>query len=208
MARPQHTSTLAGRAGVNQLLIFGDTSMLKQISGALIAMSALTVSSAFANDGDKLCTPGKVAGSYISLTDGQNFIEQLTLHSDGTVYWYQGTAFDQLVTQGTFIPHIGAWKCINSNTLVFTIIGENYHPESVENPFDLGAFIPDEVPDSYERLTERLVVQSDHITLIRDARTSSSFNLDHDPLGTPDATLSNTVPRTYTKMRVLTTDLP
>ena len=181
--------------------------MLKLISTALIATAVLAAAPAMA---DK-CTKDRTAGTYISKNAGQPFIEQLILTSDGTAYWYQGTAFEFFVTGGTYIPAVGAWKCINDTTLVLTVIDQNYHPVSAPNPFTTPPTVPpyvvDEDVDSYTRLTSRLVVQ-DSNTLVRNFRAAGDFVLTNNPLGTPDVTTTTTVPRTYSRVKVFTSDIP
>jgi hypothetical protein len=107
--------------------------MLKSISTGLIGISAFMASTAFAFN--LPCNPLRVPGSYIRQDATVEFIDQLELHIDGTAAWYQSTAFDLLVTGGTFIRQVGSWKCVSATRLVVTTIGMEYLPTQVPDAF-------------------------------------------------------------------------
>ena len=162
--------------------------MLKQIPTALIAMSVLTASSAFATE--NFCTPGKVAGSYIrerlDTGDGFSFIDQVTLGIDGTAYFYQSTGFDHLVTStgptgGSSIPKVGTWKCLDAYNVAMTVVSVNYSTVDVEYPASSGKFVPDTTPVSFDRLSVKWKIV-DRNTLQRNLVAERLFALTDDPL--------------------------
>ena len=153
--------------------------MFKSTLAALATLLMFMGSTAFAGGGGKenKCDPQKVPGSYIALRpdvfSGSGFavLDQLKLGSDGTAYWYQSTAFDLLVSQGSFIPEIGSWKCLKDGTLVVTTIGVNYHTVGGQ----------DIAKDSNSRFTQKLsVVDSDTLQNIQSV--FRFFALTDDPL--------------------------
>ena len=185
--------------------------MLKSVSTALIAMSVIMVSTAFADD--KPCSKARTAGSYIRLRDDPTptFIEQVVLHSDGTAYFYQSTSLDHPITNGTSTSEIGSWKCVDADTLVMTVIGENYRSEPITSPDDPLLTLRDTAPDSRDRLTLRFDVQ-DKDTLVRNYFIDWNFDLSANPLDPNAVPLYDPVIGTntpvYQRVPVLTSDLP
>jgi len=152
--------------------------MFKSALAALFTLLMFMGATAFAGGSGTECDPEKVAGSYIALRpttfsgSGLGVLDQLKLGSDGTAYWYQSTAFDLLVSQGSFIPEIGSWKCLRDGTLVVTTIGVNYHTVGGQ----------DIAKDSNHRFTQKLSVV-DSNTLQTISRVARNFALTDDPLG-------------------------
>ena len=178
--------------------------MFKSTLAALATLLMFMGSTAFAGGGGKgkECDPQKVAGSYIgqriiSLDFG--ILDQLRLNSDGTAYWYQSNAFQQLITGGTFIPEIGSWKCFENGTLVVTTIGVTYAPVAG----------PDIVIDKYKRFTQKLsVLNSSTLETIR--RVDRAFALTDDPLNPNGGiiTLDSFAVFQYKRVKTLTSDAP
>lgn len=192
----------------------GNSSVIKQMTTALIAMSVFTASTAMAK-GPPPCERGKTAGSYIRLRDDRTptFIDQLVLHSDGTAYWHQSTALESPLTGvngGTSIPEIGTWNCVDEDTLVVTVIGENYHSEQSPDPDDGTNILRDFVPDARDRLTLRLDVQ-DRDTLVRNYFIERQFALTVNPLDPASVPLEppniGTNTPVYKRVPVLTSDI-
>jgi hypothetical protein len=181
--------------------------MFKSTLAALATLLMFMGSTAFAGGGGgkgNECDPQKVAGSYIALRpalfSGSGFavLDQLKLGSDGTAYWYQSTAFDLLVSQGSFIPEIGSWKCLRNGTLVVTTIGVNYHTVAAQ----------DIAKDSNHRFTQKLSIV-DSNTLQNILRVSRFFLLTDDPLGSNFiGSGSSADPFQYKRVKPITSDVP
>jgi hypothetical protein len=153
--------------------------MLKSISTGLIGISTFMASTAFAVNIP--CNPFTVAGTYLRHDSTVEFIDQLELHIDGTAAWYQSTAFDFLVTGGTFIRQVGSWKCVSATRLVVTTIGMEYTPTQTPNPFPPNNLVTDETIFAYQRLTHQLDVVNIN-TLNRTRRVGKEIKLSDNPL--------------------------
>ena len=178
--------------------------MLKSALAALATLLMFMGATAFAGGSGTECDPEKVAGSYIALRpalfsgSGLGVLDQLKLGSDGTAYWYQSTAFDLLVSQGSFIPEIGSWKCQRDGTLVVTTIGVNYHTVAAQ----------DIAKDSNHRFTQKLSIV-DSNTLQNILRVSRAFLLTDDPLGSNFiASGSSADPFQWKRVKPITSDVP
>lgn len=177
--------------------------MFKSTLAALATLLMFMGATAFAGGSGTGCDPERVAGSYIALRptifsgSGLGVLDQLKLGSDGTAYWYQSTAFDLMISTGSFIPEIGSWKCQRDGTLVVTTIGVNYH--------SLGTDI---AKDSNTRFTQKLSVV-DSNTLQNISRVQRIFALTDDPLGPlgiPGP--PNTSVFQYKRVKPLPSDIP
>ena len=176
---------------------------------AFVGISALAASTAFATGINRPCTLANVAGSYIR-QQGEFFIDQMIFSRDGTVYWNQSTQFDHPITAGTTLESIGTWKCTDATTLVMTTISTIYRSEGVPDPFQIGDLVPDLVPDLWERETLRFHVVNKN-TLEKNYTVFRQFALTDDPLSptaTPINTLTSANVSTFTRVRVLTSDIP
>ena len=96
-------------------------------------------------------TSTKLPGSYIGQRSTPEFtsnrIDQLQLHSDGSAYWNQSYAINFPLSDGTYTPAIGSWKCLGDGTLAVTVIRAISTPyPNATNPTDLEA-------TSYSRFT-------------------------------------------------------
>jgi hypothetical protein len=188
--------------------------MIRQILAAIIGISTLSASTAFATGTTKACTPGKVAGSYIHRRvdpdTGFAFIDQIIVNRDGTAYWNQSTQFERLMTTGSVLESIGTWKCINDSTLIMTTISAVYRSEGVPDPFQIGELVPDLVTDLWERETQRFHVVNKN-TLERTFVIFKQFGLGDDPLSTSANPINEFISdssRIYGRVPVLTSDIP
>ena len=178
--------------------------MLKNVLAAMVTLSVLVGSTAFATDDSSgVCKGKKVVGSYVRQRPNFEIIDQLTLNSDGTAYWYQSTAFDFLVTGGSFIPQTGSWTCTDDGSVVVTTIGTAYR--------STGA---DLVKDTNGRLTERLSV-IDNDTLLPTHRQFRDFALTDDPRGPNGFNVRGCSPatggcpaNTYQRIKPIISDVP
>lgn len=177
--------------------------MFKTTLAAVFTLLIFMGSTAFA---DGTCDKDKVAGAYLRqlhgvtpAPPGPDVFDQLLLTSDGTAYWYQSTAFDFLVTGGSFIPGVGSWKCIDDYTLVVTVISVNYH--------SLGGDIE---KDTTFRFTQKISVV-DSNTLKPLNRVTKVFALTVDPLSAtavPLSTGQNTNQTLYKRIKPFRSDVP
>ena len=135
-------------------------SKLKSVLVAVVLLSVFMVIPAFPQ-GSAGCKTGKFIGSYTHVDDfpdiwgdGSNvehqLIQQLNLHSDGTVTQENAGGPDIMLSFGLSTPSIGSWTCRNDGMLVVTQIFAIYfpttdainHPSTVPNPppVDLSLF--------------------------------------------------------------------
>ena len=169
----------------------------------LVAFSTIVVSTAFAAD-DK-CE--KVPGSYIRVRalagDPFSLLDQLTLGSDGTARWYQSNAFHLLVTEGSFIPEVGSWKCQRDGTVLVTTIGASYRSEI------LPGGITDIKLDHYTRFTSTYsIIDKDTLQTIR--RVFRDFALTADPLDPNGGTniRDSSLVTQFKRVKPLASDIP
>jgi len=151
------------------------------------------------------CTPALVTGSYVHqfTTAPYPYIDQLTLSFDGTAYWYQSSAFNFLLTGGTYIPQIGSWTRLADGTVLVTTIGTLYGPSGT------GDII---IEDNYRRTEKFTVVDSNTLQAIKNV--STEIPLSDDPLG-PGTVLDSCAaggstpcdPAPFKRIRPLLTDL-
>ncbi len=174
--------------------------MFKTAFAALFILLLFMSSTAIAD-----CSVKKQAGSYVALRpttisgSGASILDQLRLNSDGTAYWYQSTAFDLLVTTGSFIPQIGSWKCLDDGNLLVTTIGVTYHSVGT-----------DIVKDSNERFTQKLSPTNDD-TLTVIIRVFKDFPLTTDPLdptAVPSSTRTGTTAFEFKRVKPVPSDIP
>ena len=186
----------------------GRTSMLKSISTGVIGISAFMASTAFAVNFP--CNPLTVQGTYIRQIPAAEVIDQLELHIDGTAAWYQSTAFDFLVTGGTFIREVGSWKCVSATRLVVTTIGMGYQPTQTPDAFPPNNLVTDEAKFAYLRHTHQFDVVSIN-TLNRTRRVFMEIKLSDNPLDPNVVPLSiqdTSVQALFQRVIPLTSDLP
>lgn len=149
--------------------------MFKSTLAAVVTLLMFMGSTGFAGGGGRRgggkCDPEKVPGSYVRNNANPPFMQQLKLDSDGTAYWYDSAAFQLILTTGTFIPHIGSWKCLDDGSLLVTTIGTNYDGIAVDTQINQN-----------ERLTEKLTVV-DSNTLQPTHRIFTAIPLADDPQG-------------------------
>lgn len=166
---------------------------------ALVILSVSMAPVLADNNNSGVCSGKKVVGSFIRVNPGNKYMDQLILTGDGIAYWYQSTAFDFLVTGGTYIPEIGSWACQTDGTVLVTTISTQYQPQS-----------GDEVKDKNTRFTQKLIVV-DEDTLAVSARFTREFALTDDPLGnngTVQGGCTSCPPYTYKRIKPVPTDVP
>jgi hypothetical protein len=190
--------------------------MLRKTLVALITLLMLS-SAALAAPG---CNPFTVTGSYVRQNVGalpgngidiSPYVDQLTLHIDGTAYWFNSGSFD-MILQGAFSPQVGSWTCLPDGTVLVTTIGANYSQNSPTGdvahdgqPLDINIF-------SNLRYTQKLtVVDLNTLQLTHQIRTN--IPVSNDPLGpgvahgcTPNGNPCN--PALYRRIKPLLTDIP
>ena len=135
-------------------------SKLRNVVLAFLALSVLMVLPAFPQvNGSAGCKTGKFIGSYTQVNDfpdiwgdGSNvehqLIQQLNLHSDGTVTQENAGGPDLMLSAGLSTPSIGSWTCRKDGMLVVTQIFAIYvpttdamnHPSTVPAPPAGGSF--------------------------------------------------------------------
>jgi hypothetical protein len=121
-------------------------SKLKSVLVAVVLLSAFMVTPAFPQ-GIAGCKTGKFIGSYTHVNDfpdlwgdGSNvehqLIQQLNLHSDGTVTNENAGGPDLMLSFGLSTPVIGSWTCRNDGRLVVTAIFAIYGPttDAINHP--------------------------------------------------------------------------
>ena len=135
---------------------------LRNVLVAFFALSVLMATPAFPQEQeDAGCKNHKFIGSYTHVDavpdiwgDGTNvehqLIQQLNLHSDGTVTNEFAAGPDLMLSFGLATNFVGSWKCRNDGMLVVTVIFANYapttdamnHPSTVPAPppVDLSLF--------------------------------------------------------------------
>src|SRR5579864_7495989 len=136
-------------------------SKLRNVVVAFSVFSMFLVIPAFPQgNGNAGCKTGKFIGSYTHVDDvpdiwgdGSNvehqIIQQLNLHSDGTVTQENAGGPDIMLSAGLNTPFIGSWTCRNDGMLVVTVISAIYvpttdainHPSSVPFPPPVDLFL-------------------------------------------------------------------
>lgn len=113
-------------------------SKLKNTMFALVVLSVLMVTPAFADVG---CKNSKFVGSYVKAVpfhdiwgDGSGLdhtlIFQLNLNNDGTVFEQFSGLPDLMLSSGSGTASVGSWQCRNDGKLVVTVINTAYLPTS------------------------------------------------------------------------------
>lgn len=132
---------------------------LRNVMLAFVALSVFLVTPAFPQ-GNAGCKNGKFTGSYTLLDtvpdiwgDGSNIehqlLQQLNLHSDGTVTEEFDGAPDTMLSLGLSTPSVGSWTCRHDGMLVVTVIFAIYlpttdainHPATVPAPPPVDLFL-------------------------------------------------------------------
>jgi hypothetical protein len=118
-------------------------SKLKNVVVAFLVLWVFTVIPAFPQ-GNAGCKNGKFIGSYTHVDDfpdvwgdGSNvehqLIQQLNLHSDGTVTQENAGGPDNMLSFGLSTPFIGSWTCRNDDAI--------NHPTKVPAPPPVDLFL-------------------------------------------------------------------
>jgi len=149
--------------------------MFKSTLAASVTLLMLSLTSLAAPK----CSPFTVAGSYVRQTDP--YIDQLTLHIDGTAYWFSSASFD-LILLGTITPQIGSWTCLNAGTVLVTTIGSEYLQNSPSGDIPQPGQPLDIRISVNLRFTQKLSVINLN-TLQQTRRTNTRISLSNDPLG-------------------------
>lgn len=109
--------------------------MLKKMVLVAAILTVFATIPAFAGAG---CKNGKFVGTYTNTNadvdlfgDGSvvhTFVNQLTLHADGTANFYWTGYNDYFTNLGTGSPSIGSWTCRNDGKLIVNLITAVYLP--------------------------------------------------------------------------------
>jgi len=121
-------------------------SKLRNVFVAFVVFSVFMVTPAF-SQGNEGCKNGKFIGSYTTLftfldvwSDGTNveqqLINQLNLHSDGTVTDDRAGGPDLMLSFGLATTGVGSWTCRSDGKLVVTEILAVYEPttDAINHP--------------------------------------------------------------------------
>ena len=180
--------------------------MFKSTLAALVALFILSTT-ALAT----ICTPFTVAGSYVRQI--VPYIDQLTLSIDGRAYAFNSAAFD-LILQGTSMPGIGSWTCLEDGTVLVTTITTGYFQLSPFGDVPQPGQPLDITIGANFRITQKLSVV-DRDTLRQTHGIPTRISLSNDPLGpgvvgrgacTPTGTPCNPAP--YKRIRPQLSDIP
>ena len=181
--------------------------MLKSTSAALVTLLILS-STAFAAT---KCSAFTVAGSYVRQTSP--YFDQLMLNVDGTAYWFNSAAFDQILL-GTSIPSVGSWTCLADGTVLITTVGSSYLQNSPYGDVPQPGQPLDINLANNIRITQKLTIL-DPETLQQIDRIVTRVALSDDPLGPgvlgvsscfPSGNPCNPAP--YKRIRPKITDIP
>ena len=123
------------------------------------------------------CSPFSVSGSYVRQVPP--YIDQLTLRVDGTVYRFTSAAF-HLILEGTSIPGIGSWTCLNDGTVLVTTINAGYLNDFGDIP-QPGLPLDIYISNNF-RVTSKFSVL-DGNTLQETDRIVTRISLSDDPFG-------------------------
>lgn len=126
-------------------------SKLRNVVVAFLALWVFTVLPAFPQ-GNAGCKNGKFIGSYTHVDtfpdiwgDGSNIenqlIQQLNLHSDGTVTQENAGGPDIMLSAGLSTTLVGSWTCRGDGKLVVTVIFAVYAPttDAINHPLSVPA---------------------------------------------------------------------
>lgn len=170
-------------------------SKLKNVVVTFSVLLLLLVKPAFPQrNGNAGCKTGKFIGSYIHVNtfpdvwgDGSfvehQLIQQLNLHSDGTVTNENAGGPDLMLSFGLSTPAIGSWTCRNDGRLVVTVIFAVYgpttdainHPSTVPAPPPVDLFLFQHTRATY------LFSVTDTNTLTRIQARNRRYDATQDP---------------------------
>ena len=155
------------------------------------------------------CKKGKFLGSYARvqqldpLGDGNThtYLQQLTLHSDGSVEFFFSGFPDYTLNIGTGTPGAGSWMCRPDDKLVVTVFANFYVPQTVNGITDLVLFR--NLKDTY------LFTITDQDTLTREQFRRRQYLPDQDPTNPAIGTLGplNTAAIPYKRLIASDADL-
>jgi len=187
------------------------------------ALSVFTVVPAFPQDhGNAGCKTGKFVGSYTHLDtfpdiwgDGSNvehqLMQQLNLHSDGTVTEEFSGSPDTMLSFGLSTPAVGSWTCRKDGMLVVTQIHAIYEPttDAINHPSTVPAPPPvDLFLLQHNRVTSLFLV-TDANTLTRIEARNRRYDPTQDPSDPTGGVLRplNTDVLVYTRLVASDADL-
>jgi hypothetical protein len=166
---------------------------LRNVGFAFLALSIFMVTPVFPQ-GNAGCKNGKFIGSYTHVDDfpdiwgdmsniEHQIIQQLNLHSDGTVTQENAGGPDIMLSAGLSTTLVGSWKCRNDGMLVVTVIFDVYvpttdainHPSTVPSPPPVDLFLFQHVRATY------LFSVTDTNTLTRIQTRSRRYAASEDP---------------------------
>jgi hypothetical protein len=168
-------------------------SKLKNVVVAFLVLSVFMVIPAFPQ-GNAGCKNGKFIGSYTLLDtfpdiwgDGSNIehqlIQQLNLHSDGTVTEEFTGSFDTMLSLGLSTPSVGSWTCRTDGMLVVTQILAIYAPtaDAINHPLSVPAPPPVDLFLFQNNRTTYLLSVTNANTLTRIQARTRRYTPTEDP---------------------------
>jgi len=168
-------------------------SKLKNVVVAFVVLSVFMVIPAFPQ-GNAGCKNGKFIGSYTLLDtfpdiwgDGSNIehqlIQQLNLHSDGTVTEEFTGSFDTMLSLGLSTPSVGSWTCRTDGMLVVTQILAIYAPttDAINHPLSVPAPPPVDLFLFQNNRTTYLLSVTNANTLTRIQARTRRYTPTEDP---------------------------
>ena len=172
-------------------------SKLSNVVVAFLALCVFTVLPAFPQEQENEnagCKNRKFIGSYTHVDavpdvwgDGSNvehqLLQQLNLHSDGTVTNDFAGGPDLMLSFGLSTTFVGSWKCRNDGKLVVTVIFANYAPttDAINHPSTVPAPPPVDLSLSVHIRATYLFSVTDANTLTRIQARSRLYNPTQDP---------------------------
>jgi len=171
-------------------------SKLKNLVLSVIALTVMVVPAFADKDNDNAgCKNGKFVGSYTTAQTNQDvfgdgnfihtWIQQLTLHNDGTADLNNTNGLEFPINTGSQGPWIGSWTCRQDGQLVMTLIRAFYNPTLGSTP---STTFPDIQVGGYNRFTYLFTV-TDINTLTRINRRIRRYGANDDPTDPNGGTL-------------------
>lgn len=177
--------------------------MLRKIMFFLFVVFACAAIETFAADE---CKKGNFVGSYARvqqldpLGDGSvhTYLQQLTLHSDGSVEFFFSGFPDYMLNIGSGTPGAGSWTCRPDEKLVVNVFTTIYLPATVNGITDL--VLSRNLKDTY------LFTITDQNTLTRDQFRRRQYLPTQDPTNPSLGTLGALITTAVQYKRVIASD--
>jgi hypothetical protein len=177
--------------------------MLRNIAFSFFVICFIAGSAALGADG---CKKGTFVGAYtrVQQTDAfgngdiHTYLQQLTLHSDGSVEFFFSGFPDYTFNIGTGTPGTGSWTCRADDKLIVNVFANFYVPATVNDITDLVLFR--NLKDTY------LFAVTDQNTMTREQFRRRSYLPSADPTDPNAGTLGPLNTTTVQYKRVVASD--